>query len=739
MTEAEHQGYRDQRESFSMLALELLDSGVVVINQSGKIILWNQWMANVSAISGQQALGHDINSVFDGKIKGRLIQAIDYALYKQLSSLLSSSLNRYTLPLYSQPTDSSAQPAEAIAQSITVKPLLNHHGDKYCLVHVANVTDVIKRETLLKQQGDDLKQLAHDKAVSEFRSLGIIENSLDCIMSFDQRGLVQNYNPAAAQMFALPSQMTKKLSFQSIVASLNSYSGLDIVNVIDSLGYTSSHVGTKWPEAIGVPTSGDTFPIEIAIISTEIDQRRLFTAVIRDISAQKETEQRLTQLARYDFLTGLANRAYLYERLELSISRVRRDKHPSALIFIDLDHFKTVNDTRGHSAGDELLKHVANCLTDVIRDVDLAARLGGDEFAIILENSGGKSQVGLAIERLCKSLATPLAIEGEEVTISCSMGICIIDETVTDCDELIKSADIAMYQAKSKGRNNYQFYSTELRQKSEIKLSLENALREATKTESLHLHYQPIVDIQNKRLAGIEALLRWDHPELGSIPPVRFIPLLEEIGLIGEVGEWVLKTACTQHKSWHDRGLVDENCTIAVNFSAKQFKDIETARMIDKILSESKLASELLNIELTESVLMASHRNPGEVLHELKKIGLRLSIDDFGTGYSSLSYLRKFPINNLKIDRSFIEDINNDNSTKAIVKTIIDLAHNLGLTVIAEGIEEPYALNFLKQHGCHLIQGYLIARPMSIEKFEDFCRAKNWQLESYDQSLLPNP
>jgi len=735
MNEAEHTIYRDQRESFSMLALELLDSGVIVINQSGNIILWNQWMVTVSTITAKQALGRDINSVFAGKVKLRLTQAIDFALRKQLSSLLSSSLNRYTLPLYSPSIDNDQQAGEAIAQSITVKPLFDHHGDKCCLVHIANVTDVIRRETLLKQQGEDLKQLARDKAVSEFRSQGIIENSLDGIISFDQHGLVQNYNPAAAQIFALPLQKTKDLSFQSMIASLSAFSGLDINDVIDSLGYTSSHVGTKWPETIGIPASGEAFPIEIAIISMEIDQRRLFTAVIRNISAQKETEQRLTQLARYDFLTGLANRAYLYERLEWTISRVKRDKHTSALIFLDLDHFKTVNDTRGHSAGDELLKHVAKCLNSVIRDVDLAARLGGDEFAVILENCGGEAQISLAIERLCKSLATPLTIEGEEIIISCSMGICIVDETVINCDELIKSADIAMYQAKSKGRNNYQFYSAEMRQKTEIKLNLENALREAIKTQSLHLNYQPIIDIKNKRLAGIEALLRWDHPELGNIPPVRFIPLLEEIGLIGEAGEWVLRTACKQHKSWHERGLVDENCTIAVNFSARQFKDIETAKMIDSILTESKLSSNLLDIELTESVLMASHRNPGDVLKELKELGLKLSIDDFGTGYSSLSYLREFPLNNLKIDRSFVEDINNDNNTKAIVKTIIDLAHNLGLSVIAEGIEEPSVLSFLKQHGCYLIQGYLIARPMSVGDFEVFCRAKSWQSESFAQSI----
>ncbi len=718
-----------QLESFSLLALGLLDSGVILIDREKKIVLWNQWMEDVSGISQQHAVGNRIEELFKEKKTGRLLQAIDYALERRLSSLLSSSLNRYVLPLLMN--SSSGLETQPVAQSITVKPLIDQQENRLCLVHISNVTDVVKRESMLKQQGKDLKQLAHENAVSEQRVRSIIESTLDGIITFNRQGSIQSYNPAAALLFSLPLPMKNDCFLQSLIVDLNKYSQLPIDGAVKSLGYTRILAGEKWPEAVGINSSGDSFPVEISVTPMNVDEEILFTAVIRDISERQESEKKLTQLARYDFLTGLANRSFLYERLELSIMRVKRDGHLSALVFIDLDRFKNINDTLGHSAGDELLKHFANCLNDAIRDVDLAARLGGDEFAVILENSGDKTHITHAIERICKSLATPLTIEGSQMSVSCSLGISIIDSSISDCDELVKSADVAMYHAKAKGRDNYQFFTSDLRSKTDVKLSLESALQKAINDETLDLNYQPIFDIKEKKLAGIETLMRWNHPELGNVSPATFIPLMEETGLIGQAGEWVLKTACHQLKLWHDQGLVDEDCSIAVNFSARQFKDFETVKMIQKILTESQLPSHLLDIELTESTLMASHRNPQEILEELKNVGLKLSIDDFGTGYSSLSYLKQFPINNLKIDRSFIEDLNEDSNSEAIVKTIIDLAHNLGLTVIAEGIEDVTSLRFLENHDCRMVQGFLLAKPMSKAQFEDCCRRKIWEQETF--------
>lgn len=729
MVDVKDQTKHTQLESFSLLALELLDSGVILIDQQKNIVLWNQWMVDVSSVFQEHAVGKRIEDVFKKIKTGRLLQAIDYALQRRLSSLLSSSLNRYALPLFINA--SSGVDKQPIAQSITVKPLIDHQGNKLCLVHISNVTEVVKRESMLKQQGDDLKQLAHENAISEQRVRSIIESTLDGIISFDPQGSIQSYNPAAGQLFSLPLPMKNNYYLQDLIIDLNKQTKLPIQRTIKSLGYASSDAGEKWPEAVGLDSSGNSFPIEISVTQMDVDNELMFTAVIRDISERKEAEKKLTQLARYDFLTGLANRSFLYERLELTIKRVNRENHLSALVFIDLDRFKNINDTLGHSAGDELLKHFAYCLNAAIRDVDLAARLGGDEFAVILENSGDKTQIIQAVERICKSLATPLTIDGSQMNVSCSLGISIIDNSIMTCDELVKSADIAMYHAKDKGRNNYQFFTPDLRNKTEVKLNLESALQKAINEETLDLNYQPIFDIKNKKVAGIETLMRWNHPELGNISPATFIPLMEETGLIGQAGEWILKTACQQLKLWHDQGLVSTDCSIAVNFSARQFKDFETVEMIQKILKESKLPSYLLNIELTESTLMASHRNPQEILEELKNIGIKLSIDDFGTGYSSLSYLKQFPINNLKIDRSFIEDLNEDRNSEAIVKTIIDLAHNLGLTVIAEGIENVTSLRFLEAHGCHLIQGFLLASPMNKDDFEDCCYHKVWEKEEF--------
>jgi len=701
------------------LAIEQIDIGVVLINQNRKVVIWNHWLETTSGISEEAALGKEISELFPGKIKGRLLQTIDYALKQHLSSVLSSSLNRYVLPLY-KPSSGNPESSMAVAQSIVVKPSIDERGDCYCLIHINDVTDVIKREALLKQRGADLKRLAHDKAISELRVRSVIENTLDSILTFDSCGLIISYNPATARLFGFVEQDINERYLQNLICELSQHASVPIDGIIESLGFTGCDAEERWPEAEGLRFGEEIFPIEIAVTTIETEGNMLFTAVIRDLSERKKSEERLTKLAQNDSLTGLANRSLFYSRLEHLIIRTKRSQKWSALLLIDLDRFKIINDTMGHDVGDKVLQYVAEKLTDCVRLVDLVARLGGDEFAVLLEESGSESEVEDVVSRISEALSTTIGISGYDVEISSSIGVAMLDNKVLDSEKLIKNADIAMYYAKERGRNNFKFYTHHLRQITEVKLNLENSLHRALNNNEFILYYQPQFDMKINKIVGGEALLRWRHPDLGLVSPDSFIPLLEETGFIKQVGEWVLNEACLQCKEWIQKGIVSDDFTVAVNFSARQIKNIETANLIVNTLAKVGLNSRNLDVELTESSLMEGHRNPNEVLAELKRTGVSISIDDFGTGYSSLSYLKQFPIDNLKIDRSFVDDINECKESAAIVNTIIALAKNLGLTVIAEGVEDQTTFDYLALHDCNVAQGFLMARPMCVQDFEAF-------------------
>ena len=717
----EPDGEEIQENIISLLALEQIDNGIILIDQNRKIVLWNKWLAKTSSVHARDALNKTLEQVFPKGIKGRLLQTVDYALKQQLSSVLSSSLNRYVLPLY-KANPNEDEETIAVAQSIVVKPTVDDSDNCYCLVHINDVTDVIKREALLKQRGADLKRLAQDKVISELRIRSIIENTLDSIITFDSSGKIITLNPSTSKIFNLMVKGGSGLMLQDLICELSQYRDLPIDGVMENLGYTSCNVEKSWPEAKGLRSNGQEFPIEISVTPLEANSELLYTAVIRDISERKKSEEKLTKLAQNDSLTGLANRALFYNQLEHLILRTRRSNIPSTLVLIDLDKFKQINDTMGHDVGDEVLKFVSNTLMNVIRDVDMAARLGGDEFAVILEKSGSPEHVQAVVDRIHQSLSTSITIASYEVNISSSMGAVTFSQTVRDSSHLIKCADVAMYYAKERGRDNVQFYTPQLRQISEVKQNLENSLHDSLRNQEFVLYYQPQFIVKTQQIVGAEALIRWNHPKFGLVPPDSFIPLLEQTGLIKQVGAWVLKEACEQCSKWLASKLVSPKFVMAVNFSGRQIKTVETANLINEVLSETNLSPANLEIELTESTLMEGHRNPDEILQELKNTGVGISIDDFGTGYSSLSYLKKFPIDNLKIDKSFVDDINENRDSAAIVDTIINLAQNLNLTVIAEGVEDKKTLDYLAFQHCDLVQGYLLAKPMCAEDFENFAR-----------------
>ena len=440
-----------------------------------------------------------------------------------------------------------------------------------------------------------------------------------------------------------------------------------------------------------------------------------FVVAQYDISTVMRFEQELEFQARHDVLTGLANRTLLRERLEQAMAVTRRSGLPLWVVFIDLDRFKFVNDTLGHDAGDTVLKSVAERLRCATREVDTVARLGGDEFVLLLPQHGN-GEPGVAIlQRIQDAVAQPLQLGEYEFFLSCCMGVAVYPDDGQNADTLIKHADIAMYRAKELGRGHWQFYASGMNAGTLERLGLESELRHALERGQFHLEYQPQLDLASGKVVGMEALLRWQHPQLGRIAPASFIGLAEEMGLIIPIGDWVLRTACAQARAWQLAG--HGPLRLAVNLSARQFKQRNLLHAVAQALAETGLAAAHLELELTESMVMHDVEQATAIMANLKALGVQLSIDDFGTGYSSLAYLRRFPIDVLKIDKTFVSDITHDDDA-AIVRAIISLAHSLRLKVIAEGVETPQQLAFLRQHGCDQMQGYLFSRPLSVPAFE---------------------
>jgi len=433
-----------------------------------------------------------------------------------------------------------------------------------------------------------------------------------------------------------------------------------------------------------------------------------------DITERKQSEQRIHHIAHHDVLTGLPNRVLLQDRLTQAAAFANRSGNPLWVMLIDLDRFKFVNDSLGHKAGDQLLKTVAQRLQDSVRESDTVARLSGDEFVAILTEYPDEALSLDVTQRIMRSVAQPVLLEGKEFFVTCSIGVAVYDPDGTPAQRLIEHADIAMYRAKKLGRNNTQFYQPAMNEEALERVRIETALRSALERDEFVLHYQPQVDLGSGRIVGMEALIRWRHPELGMVAPDRFIGLAEETGLIVPIGAWVLRVACAQAKAWQDAGYGP--LRIAVNLSPRQFGEPNLLASIAEVLEQTGLPPSCLDIELTEGLFMHDVALAVELLHKLKALGLALSIDDFGTGYSSFSYLRRFPIDVLKIDRSFVSDIG-DGDEAAIVVSIIALAHNLKLRVIAEGVETAAQLDYLRLHGCDEIQGYYFSPPVPAEAF----------------------
>jgi diguanylate cyclase (GGDEF)-like protein len=423
-----------------------------------------------------------------------------------------------------------------------------------------------------------------------------------------------------------------------------------------------------------------------------------------------KADEQIQYLATHDGLTGLPNRAMFNGLLEQSIKMARRNKQKCAVLFIDLDRFKVINDSLGHAAGDKLLVEVANRLRDCVRESDVVARLGGDEFVVILNDNADRDQITLIARKILSSLMPAVTLAGHECRTTGSIGIAIFPENGSDGHTLTKNADMAMYLAKEEGKNDFRFFSTQIKTQSIERLMLETSMRHALELDQFSLHYQPKLDIATGKISGVEALLRWTHPDLGNLAPMKFIPLAEETGLIIPIGRWVLKTACAQSVAWQRAGLPE--ISMAVNLSPRQFQDDHLLQDIDDVLKDTGLPPRLLQLEITESMVMQNIERAIKLLDEIQSRGIRLAIDDFGTGYSSMSVMKRFPIDTIKIDRSFVRDLAENHEDRAIATAIINMGKALGLTVVAEGVETTEQDSFLREHACDEIQGYLFSKPV---------------------------
>ena len=442
----------------------------------------------------------------------------------------------------------------------------------------------------------------------------------------------------------------------------------------------------------------------------------------------RESQEQIRRLAYHDSLTCLPNRVMFLDYFKRSLSRARREKRLLALLFIDLDNFKRINDTLGHKIGDLLLQQVARRMEDGLRDSDIVARLdpdhdsdmlarlGGDEFTIILPHIREQNDAAIVARRLLHSLTTPFMLEAHEVYVSFSIGITLFPLDADNAEALIKNADIAMYQAKAKGKNTYQYYSVSMNDAVLEWLTLEGDLRRALERQEFFLHYQPLVDCRTNKVVGLEALIRWQHPERGVVPPGQFIPIAEASGLIALIGEWVLWTVARQIRTWQDKGL--PVVPVSVNLSSPQVQTKNIDKVISSVLSETGLDASCLRVELTENILIKADKEALNMLKSIKELGVKICLDDFGTGYSSLTYLKLFPIDVLKIDRSFVKNIVTDPKDAAISSAIIDLAKRLNLIVVAEGVEEREQLEFLREKGCHIIQGFYFFKPLPPQEIE---------------------
>lgn len=528
----------------------------------------------------------------------------------------------------------------------------------------------LKRLLLARDNEESLDQ-------SEAFSHSILKHATMSIIAADGDGFIKYVNPAAELVFAYSHSEMLNLNISCLIPALTQGSYWHQEEQEKNIDDRT--------ELTGCRKDGSVFALECAINPFYASDKCFITIMLRDVTERKQYEEIIRHQAFYDALTDLPNRLLLKERVMLEVARAERNKNKLAVLYLDLDRFKLINDTLGHDSGDKVLQEIGHRLKEVLRTTDTVARLGGDEFAMLLPDLVSEEYLGKICKNILEEIKKPMIISGYEIFLTASIGVSIYPDDGNDPDFLLSNADVAMYQAKEKGKNNFQLYTAALNAKALERLALENSLRRAVDYKEFVVHYQPKVDGQTREIIGMEALVRWQHPQWGLVPPDKFIPLAEETGLIVQIGEWVLRTACLHNMTLQNAGMAP--LTVAVNLSARQFELQDLVSIVTRVLQETGLEPQYLELEITESIAMHNLPHTLKVINDLRHIGVQFSIDDFGTGYSSLSKLNSISVNKLKIDKSFVHQINGDTEKSIIASTILALGKSLELGVVAEGVE----------------------------------------------------
>lgn len=629
--------------------------------------------------------------LFEDKRDVWLIGTLGAALYGALLAAESVHL----LPSVAMPFVDSAQHEVFLFQMLM-----------WCWVAGVNATVAVIAAFLMETIRKDKQRVKE----SEDALLGFISSANDLIFCVDWDGTILYAN-------------------QTFIELLYGESGREVAGILYDL--VNSEAKNVLPELVTtVFTNAQPAHVDVSFTTSDnrsVDVEMSLTAgmrggaspavwgVCRDITERNRAQSALYSLAHHDILTGLPNRVLLEDRLTQAKALAHRQQSGFAVLFMDLDRFKIINDTLGHAVGDELLRLVANRLQKTLRETDTVARIGGDEFIILVANTGNRDDVVALTDKIMSSLALPFYLRDHELFVTTSLGACMYPDDDTDTESMMKKADIAMYHAKALGRNNFQFYDMQMDQNASRRFVISNSLRKGLEHNEFKLYYQPKVDVTSGRIVAMEALVRWQHPELGLLSPLEFIQLAEENGLIVQLGEWVLREACTQNLLWHAEGITD--LRVAVNLSGYQLQHKSLLTSVTKILAETGMPPDNLEFEITESVIMQNPDFAVSVLSTITELGIHISIDDFGTGYSSLAHLKRFSVNTLKIDKSFVRDVNLSSTDAAIATAIIAMGNSLNLNVIAEGVETQEQYDFLKENKCGQVQGFLFSRPLPSDEF----------------------
>ncbi len=679
-----------RRELEQQLAdiIDFLPDPTFVIDASGRVIRWNRAMAEMTGIKAEDIIGksnYEYALPFYGQRRPMLIDLAlgtyngrpDYPYYKKEHvTLVAENL-------------CPALGEKGVYVWAKASPLFDKNGQ------LMGAIETLRDMTAHKQAQEDLRQ-------SELKYRLVFENTPLGILHFDSQGCITAYNESLAQIVgakekdALIGYNLLKLPQDNLAAAIK-----QALN-----GQKASFQGD-----FHSTISGKTIPIEahVAPMMSKEGKPLGGVAIVSDITERNRYEETIRHMAYHDSLTGLPNRLLIQDRISVALPQARRQNQMLALIYLDLDNFKMINDTLGHMAGDVLLQEVSKRLKSLVREGDTVARMGGDEFMFLFPGIKDAKDAGIIAEKILRSFSRPYIIDGQEIHVTASIGISVFPTDGQDVETLIKNADSALYRAKERGGNSYQVYTPAMNQVYVERVTLAKEMRRALENEEFVLYYQPLIDIKTKQIVSVEALVRWHHPEKGLIMPSKFIHIAEENGLIIPIERWVLRTACRQNKAWQDQGLAA--IRVSVNISGRHFWQQDLVETIVQVLEETGLAPEYLELEITENVALRTSERINNLLKELRSLGIKIALDDFGTGHLSLSYLRSLPLDSLKIDQSFICDLSKEGTGMAIPHALISLARFLDLRVTAEGVEKPEQAELLAGLQCDQIQGFLVSRP----------------------------